>query len=202
MQCLGRAVPARKKAERPRAQRRSAARRNRRSARLHELWAGRVLRQAFRLASGPRLADGGSAAGVWLLRYQADGGDRHDQADGTATAEVSHEPAERGKRGQSPFVRSTLRAVPANGDCPLFPRSPGSCVNRLVRHRFLPVESGPSTDQRCLCKPRFSAVSIRSGRRSLPSLPKIRTTWCFVVRPVWIEQWRSCRHRLCGLYRL
>jgi hypothetical protein len=24
------------------------------------------------------------------------------------------------KRGQSPFVRSTLRAVPANGDCPLF----------------------------------------------------------------------------------
>ena len=26
----------------------------------------------------------------------------------------------RGKRGQSPFVRSTLRAVPAKGDCPLF----------------------------------------------------------------------------------
>ena len=30
-----------------------------------------------------------------------------------------------GKRGQSPFVRSTLRAVPANGDCPLFPAVPG-----------------------------------------------------------------------------
>ena len=31
------------------------------------------------------------------------------------------------KRGQSPFVRSTRRAVPANGDCPLFhPRSPTS----------------------------------------------------------------------------
>jgi hypothetical protein len=30
------------------------------------------------------------------------------------------------KRGQSPFVRSTLRAVPANGDCPLFPRPPES----------------------------------------------------------------------------
>ena len=29
-----------------------------------------------------------------------------------------------GKRGQSPFVRSTLRAVPANGDCPLFPPAP------------------------------------------------------------------------------
>ena len=27
----------------------------------------------------------------------------------------------RGKGGQPPFVRSTLRAVPANGDCPLFP---------------------------------------------------------------------------------
>jgi hypothetical protein len=26
-----------------------------------------------------------------------------------------------GKRGQAPFVRSTLRAVPANGACPLFP---------------------------------------------------------------------------------
>jgi methylated-DNA-[protein]-cysteine S-methyltransferase len=26
-----------------------------------------------------------------------------------------------GQRGQSPYVRSTLRAVPANGDCPLFP---------------------------------------------------------------------------------
>ena len=25
------------------------------------------------------------------------------------------------KRGQSPFERSSLRAVPANGDCPLFP---------------------------------------------------------------------------------
>jgi hypothetical protein len=30
------------------------------------------------------------------------------------------DPAEEGKRGQSPFVQSTLRAVPANGDCPLF----------------------------------------------------------------------------------
>jgi hypothetical protein len=26
-----------------------------------------------------------------------------------------------GRRGQSPFVRSTLRAIPANGGCPLFP---------------------------------------------------------------------------------
>ncbi len=27
-----------------------------------------------------------------------------------------------GKRGQAPFVRSTLRAVPANGACPHFPQ--------------------------------------------------------------------------------
>jgi hypothetical protein len=26
-----------------------------------------------------------------------------------------------GKRGQAPFVRSTRRAVPAKGACPLFP---------------------------------------------------------------------------------
>ena len=31
-----------------------------------------------------------------------------------------------GKRGQDPFVRSTLRAVPAKGSCPLFPGSPPS----------------------------------------------------------------------------
>jgi len=30
-------------------------------------------------------------------------------------------PGGEGKRGQPPFVQSTLRAVPANGDCPLFP---------------------------------------------------------------------------------
>ena len=29
-----------------------------------------------------------------------------------------------GKRGQEPFVRSTLRAVPAKGSCPLFPNQP------------------------------------------------------------------------------
>ena len=34
--------------------------------------------------------------------------------------------AREGKRGQAPFVRSTLRAVPANGACPLFPRL-GAC---------------------------------------------------------------------------
>jgi threonine dehydrogenase-like Zn-dependent dehydrogenase len=42
---------------------------------------------------------------------------------------------EQGKRGQSPFVRSTLRAVPANGDCPLFPRGPGKLI-LVGRHDF------------------------------------------------------------------
>jgi Flp pilus assembly protein TadD len=38
-----------------------------------------------------------------------------------------------GKRGQAPFVCSTLRAVPANGASPLFPRIPqGHLVVRLV----------------------------------------------------------------------
>ena len=34
----------------------------------------------------------------------------------------------KGKRGQAPFVQSTLRAVPANGACPLFPRSIVRCL--------------------------------------------------------------------------
>ena len=32
--------------------------------------------------------------------------------------EILAEPSAEGKRGQAPFVRSTLRAVPANGACP------------------------------------------------------------------------------------
>jgi sodium transport system permease protein len=36
-------------------------------------------------------------------------------------AAVRRQAHEEGKRGQSPFVQSTLRAVPANGDRPLFP---------------------------------------------------------------------------------
>ena len=39
-----------------------------------------------------------------------------------------------GRRGQSPFVRSTRRAVPANGDCLLFPDSAWrECATRLPR---------------------------------------------------------------------
>jgi neutral ceramidase len=37
---------------------------------------------------------------------------------------AGHDQPAEGKRGQSPFVRSTLRAVPANGDSPLFPGPP------------------------------------------------------------------------------
>ena len=42
---------------------------------------------------------------------------------------VARPPLGWGKRGQSPLVRSTLRAVPANGDCPLLP----GCATRLAR---------------------------------------------------------------------
>ena len=38
-----------------------------------------------------------------------------------------------GKRGQSPFVRSTLRAVPANGDCPFSPRTRDADLSRHDR---------------------------------------------------------------------
>ena len=42
----------------------------------------------------------------------------------SARGSRSRLPGGDGKRGQAPFVRSTLRAVPANGACPLFPRNP------------------------------------------------------------------------------
>ena len=46
----------------------------------------------------------------------------------------------REKGGQSPFVRSTLRAVPVNEDCPLFPRIP---QGYLVRARHGVLEENP-----------------------------------------------------------
>ena len=54
-----------------------------------------------------------------------------------------------GKRGQSPFVRSTRRAVPANGDCPLFPPggksgSPCCCWRRRSWR-----QQGPIAPDRC-----------------------------------------------------
>jgi len=51
-------------------------------------------------------------------------------------------PGSRGKRGQSPFVRSTLRAVPANGDCPLFPagQSVAKAVDPKLGPRYLYCE--------------------------------------------------------------
>ena len=61
----------------------------------------------------------------------------------TPVAPDASEPAAE-KRGQSPFVRSTLRAVPANGDCPLFSDSP---VQYLARRRA----EYQSHDQQALC---------------------------------------------------
>jgi N-acetylmuramic acid 6-phosphate etherase len=53
--------------------------------------------------------------------------------DGGGTKTVACLAPREGKRGQPPFVRSTLRAVPANGDCPLFPEIPQvhcECIGR------------------------------------------------------------------------
>jgi pimeloyl-ACP methyl ester carboxylesterase len=41
-----------------------------------------------------------------------------------------------GKRGQAPFVRSTLRAVPANGASPLFPAANEEAADRRAKARF------------------------------------------------------------------
>ncbi len=64
------------------------------------------------------------------------------------------------KRGQSPFVRSTLRAVPANGDCPLF---------RLIHQRdFGPVvDRGGGSQRRRRCSERRGRRSCQ-GKRLLP----------------------------------
>jgi len=43
------------------------------------------------------------------------------------------------KRGQSPFVRSTLRAVPANGDCPLFSPGGGQKAGKKTPAPFFPA---------------------------------------------------------------
>jgi hypothetical protein len=71
---------------------------------------GELVEQLMRLAETVRLHDGQIKAIAQVLN------------------QLMKEPAEArrpsGKRGQSPFVRSALRAVPANGDSPLFPATP------------------------------------------------------------------------------
>ena len=49
-----------------------------------------------------------------------------------------------GKRGQSPFVRSTLRAVPANGDCPL-PAAPRKSGQSPAKAPHSPWTAGSAT---------------------------------------------------------
>ena len=52
---------------------------------------------------------------------------------------LSSDRRKRGKGGPAPFVRSTLRAVPANGGCPHSPLLPGVIA---TGHQFFPGEHG------------------------------------------------------------
>ena len=52
-----------------------------------------------------------------------------------------------GKRGQAPYVRSTLRAVPANGVCPLFPIGI-SCIVMLATAFVFPASTRAGEAQR------------------------------------------------------
>ena len=66
-------------------------------------------------------------------------------------------PDRRGKRGQAPFVRSTLRAVPANGACPLScgPRLSilFTCVPAVFRQRSCGMSDGPKATRAPQSKP-------------------------------------------------
>jgi polyisoprenyl-phosphate glycosyltransferase len=72
-----------------------------------------------------------------------------------------------GKRGQSPFVRSTLRAVPANGDCPLFPKEPLLSVVLPVYNEaeVLPVLAARIAGVLNSCPMQYELIFIDDGSR-------------------------------------
>ncbi len=73
----------------------------------------------------------------------------------------------KGKRGQSPFVQSTLRAVPANGDCPLFPKQR---METMPAHARLQPPHFRGGDQRIGCGAGVPpAACSRDGCTTIPA---------------------------------
>jgi hypothetical protein len=75
-----------------------------------------------------------SLQALWLAEAGVERAAARLAADPKYAGETWTIPAEElaaGKRGQSPFVHSTRRAVPANGDCPLFPAADDGAVVRI-----------------------------------------------------------------------
>jgi 8-amino-7-oxononanoate synthase len=75
-----------------------------------------------------------------------------------------------GKRGQSPFVRSTLRAVPANGDCPLFP---SQIIPIVVGSPQRAVELSKQLRSRGLLVPAIRPPTVPEGEACL----RVGLTW-------------------------
>ena len=146
--------------------------------------AGQIVEGTFRaavwLARGLRPADGprperglaaGQGGGLRLARARSPRGPLARPGPGpqispTRSAAVGRTGSGRpaGKRGQSPFVRSTLRAVPANGDCP-FSRTARRC-SRFRRLRR-PKRCWPITAPR----------ACRSGRTRWSSFARDWIGW-------------------------
>jgi chorismate synthase len=72
-----------------------------------------------------------------------------------------------GKGGQAPFVRSTLRAVPANGACPPFPEGPSLGFTRPSNHAG-GLEAGMTNAQPIVL--RAAMKPIPTIERPLPSV--------------------------------
>ena len=93
-----------------------------------------------------------------------------------------------GKRGQSPFVRSTLRAVPANGDCPLFPDKPASFAqakaagdaawDRMTALRVRAQEAKIRQDQE-----RYASQADQAARQAIGFYRRALAKWPLVVQP-------------------
>jgi hypothetical protein len=89
----------------------------------------------------------------------------------------------REKRGQSPFVRSTLRAVPANGDCPLFSRGAIGHAMGMPVVGYRKGRDTPAADAGCPFGPKvpeLTAAAVQDAlQRNLASgVPEV---WALTV---------------------